>query len=394
MPFAGGAGEARGSGLLVSRLSYSRGARPGPANARAEVRSGDPSRAFPHGLSDISFAVPRGRLLAVVGPSGAGKSTLLSLLAGFERPTAGEISFDGARWTSALAPDERGIGMSFDDAALHEHLTVRENIDSAALPRGEPSERRRARVASLAGSLALAELLDRRPAMLSAGERRRVSVARAFVRGPGLALLDEPFANLDRANRFTIRQLVRELQRSTGCATIVVTHDPTDALAIADEMLVLVDGRVRALGRATEIADNPPDLACAQLVDDLGMHVVEFGGDGRAHGCVVPDAVAARLAARMKAADATGALAGIRPWQIALRAPDAPSIALEARVGAIEPAGLFSDVVAIRSNGRTLRARVERGFAQELPIGSNATFHMRESDLHLFAPPWPGRRIP
>ena len=373
MPFAGGGDGAGGSGLRVSRLSFARGGR--------EV------------LSDVSFDVPRGRLLAVVGASGAGKSTLLSVLAGFERPSAGAISLDGTEWTAATAPDARGIGMSFDDAALHEHLTVRENIDSAALPRDEPAERRRARVASLAGSLALTPLLDRRPATLSAGERRRVSVARAFVRSPGLALLDEPFANLDRANRFTIRQLVRELQRSTKCATIVVTHDPTDALAIADDMLVLVDGRVRALGRATEIADRPPDLACAQLVDDLGMHVVEFGSDGRAHGCVVPDEVAARLATRMKAADAQGALAGIRPWQIAMTAPAEPSIALEARVGAIEPAGLFADVVAIRANGRTLRARVARETAQELPIGEHAHFHMRERDLHLFAPPWPGRRI-
>jgi len=371
MPFAGGGDGAGGSGLRVSRLSFARGGR--------EV------------LSDVSFEVPRGRLLAVVGASGAGKSTLLSVLAGFERPSAGAISLDGTEWTAATAPDARGIGMSFDDAALHEHLTVRENIDSAALPRDEPAERRRARVASLAGSLALTPLLDRRPSTLSAGERRRVSVARAFVRSPGLALLDEPFANLDRANRFTIRQLVRELQRSTKCATIVVTHDPTDALAIADDMLVLVDGRVRALGRATEIADRPPDLACAQLVDD--MHAVEFGSDGRAHGCVVPDEVAARLATRMKAADAQGALAGIRPWQIAMTAPAEPSIALEARVGAIEPAGLFADVVAIRANGRTLRARVARETAQELPIGEHAHFHMRERDLHLFAPPWPGRRI-
>ena len=206
----------RGGGLSIEGVSFER------RGTRGALRV----------LDSVSFALEPTRLLAIVGPSGAGKSTLLSLIAGFESPAAGAIRCNGDEWTTR-APSERSIGMSFDDAALHEHLTVAENLDSAAMPRNEPRERRASRVNALADSLGLAALVSRKPATLSAGERRRVAIGRAFIRSPELVLLDEPFANLDRANRFVVRQLVRELQRSTGAMAIVVTHDPPDALAIA-----------------------------------------------------------------------------------------------------------------------------------------------------------------
>jgi ABC-type sugar transport system ATPase subunit len=167
------------TGLKVERLTLVRG-----------------SRAV---LSDVSFTLAPGALLAVVGPSGAGKSTLLSLLAGFERPTSGAISFDGFDWR-IIEPVARGVGMSFDDAALHEHLSVRDNLDLALRPLGEIASQRQARIAEIAERLGVTALLTRTPGTLSAGERRRVSLGRAFVRRPTLALLDEPFANLDRAS--------------------------------------------------------------------------------------------------------------------------------------------------------------------------------------------------
>ena len=148
-------------------------------------------------LDDVSFSLGAGRLLAVLGLSGAGKSTLLSVIAGFERPTRGAVHFAGRELTD-LAPLDRCIGMSFDDAALHEHLTVRGNLDAAAIPRREPTERRRARVQSLAENLGIAPLLERLPATLSAGERRRTAVGRAFIRG-GSWLCDEGYCFRYRA---------------------------------------------------------------------------------------------------------------------------------------------------------------------------------------------------
>jgi len=363
----------RGGGLSIEGVSFER------RGTRGALRV----------LDSVSFALEPTRLLAIVGPSGAGKSTLLSLIAGFESPVSGAIRCNGDEWT-ARAPSERSIGMSFDDAALHEHLTVAENLDSAAMPRNEPRERRASRVNALADSLGLAALVSRKPATLSAGERRRVAIGRAFIRSPELVLLDEPFANLDRANRFVVRQLVRELQRSTGAMAIVVTHDPTDALAIADDLLVLIAGKVRAHGAARDIAARPNDLEVAQLVDDLGMHVIECTSDGRAAGCAFKPAFMQHAQA---AAAGAPLLLGIRPWHLRVGTPAAPSIAIEAKVLAHEPAGLFTDVIAARGDGRTLRARLHAAEAQELPTGEFARFHAHEADVHLFAGPWPGSRI-
>jgi ABC-type sugar transport system ATPase subunit len=188
--------------------------------------------------------------------------------------------------------------------------------------------------------------------------------------------------------------MVRELQRSTGSAGIVVTHDPTDALAIADDLLVLIGGRVRAFGPANEVAARPVDLEVAQLVDDLGMHVVEITETGNCANAVLSPEFRARLSMLRSRASATGStLVGLRPWQIRVGVPTAPSITFEAELLAREPAGLFTDLIGLRADGRTLRARVPSADAQELPIQSVVAFHVHESDAHLFAAPWPGRRI-
>ena len=344
-------------------------------------------------VRDVSFHLPRRRLLGIVGPSGAGKSTLLSLLAGFEPLSAGRITFDGIDWATRSVSD-RGIGMCFDDAALHEHLTVRENIDSAALTRNEPRDRREARVASLTATLGVSKLLDRLPHTLSAGERRRVAVGRAFIRSPQLVLLDEPFANLDRANRFTIRQMIRELQRSTNAAAIIVTHDPTDALAIFDDVLVLIDGQARAHGDAIRIAARPQDLEVAQLVDDLGMHAIEVSALGECLGALFAPAYLERLMTLRASSNTTGSFfLGIRPCQIHVGAPHEPSIVIDATLIARESAGLFTDLIALRNDGRALRARVPTAQAQELPMNTATRFHVHETDVHVFAAPFPGKRL-
>lgn len=367
------------AGLEVERLTLVRG-----------------SRAV---LSDVCFALAPGALLAVVGPSGAGKSTLLSLLAGFERATAGSIRFDGADWR-ALDPVARGVGMSFDDAALHEHLSVAENLEAAALPRGDSAAVRRARVAETAAALGVGALLDRRPATLSAGERRRVSLGRAFARGPSLALLDEPFANLDRDNRLAVRGLVRTLRRATAATTIVVTHDPGDALALADgaddRMLVLVDGSVRAFGHAGELHRHPPDLETAALVDELGFESIPIDALGAAAGVArLPTEVARRV--REARLGAEGGWLGMRSTQVRLATDGADeALVLDLVVRAVEPAGLFVDVVAAPSDSaeRGIRIRLDARDAAGLAPGAHRRFTVAADELHLFAGPFPGRRVP
>jgi len=336
-------------------------------------------------LDSVEFSLAPGRLLSVLGPSGAGKSTLLAALAGFEPAASGSIRCGGVD-IGGTPPAERSVGFAFDDGALHEHLSVAENLFSAASPRREPRERANARVASLAAALGIAHILERRPGAISAGERRRVSVGRAFIRAPDLVLLDEPFANLDRANRFAIRQLIRELQRSSRATTIVVTHDPTDALAIADDTLVLVAGRVRAFGPSVAIAAQPPDLEVAQLVDDLGMHAVAVTGDGTAPNCRIPPDLA------QEARERGGLLLGISPWCLSPGAATDRDLGIRARVVAVEHAGRFNDLIAIRADNRALRVRVSPRDAQDLPTGAMAEFRASREDLHVFRGPWPGQR--
>jgi ABC-type sugar transport system ATPase subunit len=332
-------------------------------------------------LHSITFAAEQGRLLAILGPSGAGKSSLLAAIAGFEAPDSGENRCNG-RPTA-----QRPLGFAFDDAALHEHLTVAENLFSAAVPRREPRTRTNARVASLAASLGIAHILERKPAAISAGERRRAAVGRAFIRAPELVLLDEPFANLDRGNRFAIRQIIRELQRTTDATVVLVTHDPTDALAIADETLVLVEGRARALGPSRAVAAFPADLEVAQLVDDLGMHVIALDPNGGARDCSIPADIAARARAEGEL------LLGISPWHVEIGQADPGALGIRGRLVAIEPAGSFTDIIAVRADNRALRARIPAAHAQELPIGSSLALRVRRDAVQLYGGPWPGRRL-
>ncbi|MFM1823038.1 MAG: hypothetical protein RI967_1304 [Planctomycetota bacterium] len=343
-------------------------------------------------LHAVSLALEAGRVLAVLGPSGAGKSTLLSLIAGFERPESGRILLDG-RDAAPLAPAERGVAIAFDDGALHETLDVTENLVSAAAALGEPRRERLARVRALAGALGIEHLLARRPASLSAGERRRVAIARVFARRPKVALLDEPFANLDRANRLEVRRLVRALRDTTGAATVVVTHDPTDALAIADDLLVLVDGRVRAHGPALEVWSRPPDPEVAQLVDDLGMTIIDPAAsrDGREE----PTRASIRLAPPLRrritpdsgATAAHGTVLGVRPahWRTTAQlAGRAPALSIEVEIEGLEPGGLATDLVGT-VEGSPVRARLDARAAQELPKSGRVTLHAHEEDIHLFA---------
>lgn len=369
------ADSAEQGGLRVADVSFARGAR--------------------MILDRVGFSLATGRLLAVLGPSGAGKSTLLSLVAGFEQPSSGSIALDGADW-SALEPVARGVGVSFDDAALHEHLSVGENLDLAARPLGEPSAARRGRVEEMARALGVETLLARKPATLSAGERRRVSLGRAFVRKPKVALLDEPFANLDRANRFAVRGLIRALRRSSGSTTIVVTHDPTDALAIADDLLVLIDGRVRAHGPAGDVAARPADLAVAQLVDDLGMESIPLPGGRAPEGCELSAAFAACVAARLSSRGMRDGFVGVAAWRLAVARAERPSPAALSILGcveAIEPAGLFVDLLVRTPDGLGVRARLATATAQELPIGARVRLVAEADDVHLFGGPSPGVRI-
>jgi sulfate transport system ATP-binding protein len=240
---------------------------PRPANAEASPLSLDirgVSKAFGRfpALRDVSLQAHDKEFLALLGPSGSGKTTLLRVLAGLERPDAGEVRFGGEDFLS-LSPRRRRVGMVFQHYALFRHMTVAQNVAFGLNVRARalrPSRAAvRARVAELLALVQLDGLEKRFPAQLSGGQRQRVALARALAIEPRMLLLDEPFGALDAQVRRELRRWLRELHDRAGVTTVFVTHDQEEALDLADRVAILRDGELIQLGAPSEIYDNPAD---------------------------------------------------------------------------------------------------------------------------------------
>lgn len=219
--------------------------------------------------ADLRLDLEATQVTVLFGPSGAGKTTVLRCLAGLERPDEGEVRFGGDVWSDAAAgvflpPQQRRIGYLFQDFALFPHLTVEGNIGYGL--RGLSGRERRRRVAELVTSLGLEDLRGRRPAKISGGQQQRVALARAVALRPRLLLLDEPLSALDTPTREQLRAELRKSLRELGTPAIVVTHDRTEALALADILVVMIAGRTRQCGPAQEIFLRPADLDVARAV--------------------------------------------------------------------------------------------------------------------------------
>ncbi len=202
----------------------------------------------------LAFTLQDGEMLALLGPSGCGKTTCLRMLGGFEAPDAGQILLHGRDITHS-APEDRGIGFVFQDYALFPHLNVLENV-KFGLRRGSRAnaERRAREMLELVG---LGAFGSRRPHELSGGQQQRVALARTLAIAPPLVLLDEPFSNLDAAMRIETRQDVRNLLKAAGSAAILVTHDQEEAMAVADRIAVMKDGRLVQIGTPDHVYRNP-----------------------------------------------------------------------------------------------------------------------------------------
>jgi molybdate transport system ATP-binding protein len=209
---------------------------------------------------DLELALEVGGTVALVGPSGAGKTSVLRAIAGLVRPPRGRIALDGDVWLDSARrlfrkPDERRVGLVFQEYALFPHLTVRQNVAYAGKERaGEYLERFR-----------ISHLADARPTALSGGERQRVALARALARGPGVILLDEPLSALDTHTKGTVRAELQELLHELALPAILVTHDFEDAAALADQVGVIGDGRLRQFASPAELVERPTDAFVASF---------------------------------------------------------------------------------------------------------------------------------
>jgi len=225
-------------------------------------------------IHGIDLDVPEGAFVVFVGPSGCGKSTLLRMIAGLEEVTDGEIAIKG-RDVTDLDPSERGIAMVFQSYALYPHMSVRDNLGfGLKMARTNTSEIEQ-RVSSAAAILKIDHLLDRRPGQLSGGQRQRVAIGRAIVRKPEVFLFDEPLSNLDAELRVSMRIEIARLHRELGNTMIYVTHDQTEAMTLADKIVVLKDGRIEQVGSPREIYEDPANSFVAGFIGSPRMNMIE-----------------------------------------------------------------------------------------------------------------------
>lgn len=234
----------------------------------------------PAAVAGLTLDVKVGEFLVLVGPSGCGKTTALRLVAGLELPTSGRILIDGVDVTD-LPPGSRDVAMVFQNYALYPHFTVAENIAFPLRMRGVAPRDRRKRAAEVAGTLGIAEYLNRKPAELSGGQRQRVALARAIVREPAVFLFDEPLSNLDAQVRAATRGELVNLHRKLGTTMIYVTHDQVEAMSMAQRLAVMNQGKLEQLGTPMEVYNTPATLFSASFIGSPAVNSLEGRVEGR-----------------------------------------------------------------------------------------------------------------
>jgi sulfate/thiosulfate transport system ATP-binding protein len=207
-------------------------------------------------VDDVSISVPEGSLTALLGPSGSGKSTLLRVISGLERPDSGRVVIEGNDVTG-LPPQRRGIGFVFQHYAAFKHMTVEKNVAFGLEIRRRPRKETRERVNELLELVQLGGLAKRYPAQLSGGQRQRMALARALAVEPTVLLLDEPFGALDARVRKELRAWLRRLHDEVHVTTIFVTHDQEEAMELADQIVLMNDGKVEQVGGARDLYEQP-----------------------------------------------------------------------------------------------------------------------------------------
>lgn len=222
-------------------------------------------------VDGINLKIKDGEFVVFLGPSGCGKTTTLMMTAGLIEPTEGEIHFDG-KCVNAVHPKDREVGMVFQSYALYPHMTVFDNMTFSLRLKGVSMEERRKSCGKVAEWLGLADLLERMPGELSGGQQQRVSVGRALIRDPKLLLFDEPLSNLDANLRASLRGEIKRLQKRTGITSLYVTHDQGEAMAMADRVAVIMEGRLIEFAPPKDLHDRPKTRRIAEFIGVPAMN--------------------------------------------------------------------------------------------------------------------------
>ena len=234
-------------------------------------------------VNDFTFTIPDGMLVGLLGPSGCGKSTTLYMISGLQKPSSGQIFF-GDEDVTTLSPENRGVGLVFQNYALYPHMTVQQNIlfplqnlkGKDKMTKEEMLER----AYQAAKLVQIDELMERKPSELSGGQQQRVAIARALVKFPRVLLLDEPLSNLDARLRLQTREEIRRIQKETGITTVFVTHDQEEAMSISDMIVVMKLGVVQQVGAPQEVYDDPANLFVAKFLGTPPINVFKGRVEG------------------------------------------------------------------------------------------------------------------
>jgi multiple sugar transport system ATP-binding protein len=309
----------------------------------AELEIRGLTKVFPgsvRALDGLDLNIQDGEFFALLGPSGCGKTTLLRSIAGLETPNSGQIHI-GGRDVTRLPPAARDVAMVFQDYALYPHMTVADNIAYPLKVRRVGRKERRETAESVGRSLQIqGAMLDRRPGQLSGGQQQRVALARAIAYQPRVFLFDEPLSNLDARLRLEARTFLKQLQRELGVTTVYVTHDQAEALALADRMAVMDQGRIRQLDTPSNCFLRPANTFVAAFIGSTPMNLlpakVQDGGlEVAGQKVMIPEAIRAQV----RVGDPV--ILGVRPEYVSVSPTELPN-SLAGTVRVLENLGVDS----------------------------------------------------
>ena len=345
----------------------------------AEIRIENVSRRFGDftAVEGSSFTIEDGSFFVMLGPSGCGKTTTLRMIAGLELPTGGRILLDGEDITFSRAA-ERDIAFVFQLFALYPHMTVRQNIGFPLKCQGAPRAEIKARVDEAARLLRIDHLLKRGVSGLSGGDRQRVALGRAIVRRPKAFLMDEPLGALDAEFRRLMCGELRDLHDRIGATTVYVTHDQLEAMAMADRIAIMNQGRVEQVGTPQEIYDRPVSMFVADFIGSPPMNFLAFEGEARpGDRTVALGPVAVAVPELREGATGASLALGVRPEHVAL--DDAS--ALRGTVFGAEYLGTTQIVTVSTAHG-PVKARISS--ARSASVGETVGLRLRTDALVLF----------
>jgi multiple sugar transport system ATP-binding protein len=328
-------------------------------------------------IRDLNLEINAGEFVVFLGPSGSGKSTLLRMIAGLESIDSGMLLIDGIR-AEGLAPGSRNLAMVFQNYALYPHMTVEENMAFGLRNVGLAQDKIKARVAEAARMLEMDKLLARRPAELSGGQRQRVAIGRAIVKEPKAFLFDEPLSNLDAALRVRTRVELAELHQRLGSTMIYVTHDQTEAMTLANRIVILNNCRIEQVGTPMEVYARPASRFVASFIGSPAMNLLPVTLTGQG------DRAAARLGDG-SVVPLPFAPRGEGPWELGIR-PEAltvsPAGESKATATVVERLGDRTLVYAKLADGLQVIAQ-DRG-KSHVKAGDTIGLTFDPAEIHLF----------